>query len=258
MGIPTLAELRARRANDCRLTRDRALGSIDEAEAFLRDRRILTQTRDSSLPSLAEAVHDGAGAAGSPGAAAPISARSFGAALAARPHIQSLKALRGRVVLLSAEGAATFDPLCRDALERAEDGELGEHAALLVRRLKVSGPRPADDLRADLDLATKDFRVARERLEAEGAIVSRPAPAADGALRPSTLLRWDQSFTHRRKAPVAVALDEVVLLGIRAAVVVQEDEPRSWFAWPVPRDTIRRLLETGRLVRPAAGWVAAV
>ena len=72
------------------------------------------------------------------------------------------------------------------------------------------------------------------------------------------LARWDQSHPQRRKVPVAVALDELVLLGIRAAVVVQEDEPATWFAWQVPRDTVRRLLAAGKLVRPAAGWVGVV
>ena len=41
-------------------------------------------------------------------------------------------------------------------------------------------------------------------------------------------------------------------------VVVQEDEPLSWFTWEVPRDTVRRLLAAGKLVRPAAGWVGVL
>ena len=49
---PTLDELHERRAFDCRLTPDRALGSLDEAEAFLLDRGLLTRTADSALPSL--------------------------------------------------------------------------------------------------------------------------------------------------------------------------------------------------------------
>jgi hypothetical protein len=56
--VETLEELRERRAYECRLTPDRALQSIDEAEAFLRDRGMLTRTTDSALPSLSEACHE--------------------------------------------------------------------------------------------------------------------------------------------------------------------------------------------------------
>ena len=53
-----LQELQERRAYECRLTPDRALRSIDEAEEFLRDRGLLTRTADSALPSLYEACHE--------------------------------------------------------------------------------------------------------------------------------------------------------------------------------------------------------
>ncbi|MDQ3400380.1 MAG: hypothetical protein ACR2G8_09060 [Candidatus Limnocylindria bacterium] len=163
-------------------------------------------------------------------------------------------------MLLSPDAAALVDPLCRDALERAEDGELGADAAAIVRHLGAAGPSGADQVRSELALEAKAFRAAREKLEREGAVVSRPQltpGGVDGHRSASTIARWDRSHSQRRKAPVAVALDELVLLGIRAAVVVQEDEPGTWFTWAIPRDTIRRLLETRKLVRPAAGWVAA-
>src|SRR6266516_3207912 len=53
-----LQELQERRAHECRLTPDRALRTLDEAEAFLRDRGLLTRTADSALPSLYEACHE--------------------------------------------------------------------------------------------------------------------------------------------------------------------------------------------------------
>jgi hypothetical protein len=56
--MESLSELRERRAVECRLTPDRALGSLDEAEAFLRDRALLTRTPDCALPSLYEACHE--------------------------------------------------------------------------------------------------------------------------------------------------------------------------------------------------------
>ena len=54
----TLAEPEERRASECRLTPDRALETLDEAEEFLRDRGRLTRTADSALPSLFEACHE--------------------------------------------------------------------------------------------------------------------------------------------------------------------------------------------------------
>src|SRR2546421_9178392 len=62
-----LQELQERRAYECRLTADRALRSLDEAEAFLRDRGLLTRTTDCALPSLFEACHEEPYAPGSPG-----------------------------------------------------------------------------------------------------------------------------------------------------------------------------------------------
>ena len=57
-GNPTLDELRTLRAFECRLTPDRALGSLDEAEEFLLDRGLLTRTADCALPSLFAACHE--------------------------------------------------------------------------------------------------------------------------------------------------------------------------------------------------------
>ncbi len=253
---------------------DQALETLEDAEAFLHDRRILTQTQDSSLPSLFAATHEPPYALGKAGFGSwPKTKWPWGAELASRPHIQPVKVHKGKLLFLSAEGAAVIDPLCRDALARAEDGELGPEGAAILRHLKSAGPSPADDVKNELGLETKAFRSAREKLEREGALVSRPieggSPGA-GEARPgraevpqvhrhgSTLARWDQSFTQRRKAPLDRALDDLILLGIRAAVVVQEDEPLGWFTWEVPRDTVRRLLAAGKLVRPAAGWVGVL
>ena len=56
--MESLAELRARRAFECRLAPARALRSPDEAAEFLRDRGLLTRTTDCALPSLYEACHE--------------------------------------------------------------------------------------------------------------------------------------------------------------------------------------------------------
>src|SRR5205823_9666115 len=57
--VASMEELRKRRAYECRLTPDRALDSLDEAEAFLLDRGLLTRTADCALPSLFVACHEG-------------------------------------------------------------------------------------------------------------------------------------------------------------------------------------------------------
>jgi hypothetical protein len=56
-----------RRAFDCRLTLDRALGTLAEAEVFLQDRGLLTRTAGCALPSLYEACHEDPYKPGSPG-----------------------------------------------------------------------------------------------------------------------------------------------------------------------------------------------
>ena len=55
---PALPSSAAPSAFECRLTPDRALGSLDEAEAFLLDRGLLTRTADCALPSLFAACHE--------------------------------------------------------------------------------------------------------------------------------------------------------------------------------------------------------
>ena len=55
---PTMQELADERAFACRLTRDRALATLEEAEAFLMERGLLTLTSDCALPSLFGACHE--------------------------------------------------------------------------------------------------------------------------------------------------------------------------------------------------------
>jgi hypothetical protein len=67
--MESLAALRRRRAFECRLSPDRALRSLDEADLFLRGRGMLTRTTDCALPSLYEACHEEPFKTGSPGLA---------------------------------------------------------------------------------------------------------------------------------------------------------------------------------------------
>ena len=103
------------------------------------------------------------------------------------------------------------------------------------------GPALPEEL--DLDRRT------RERLERVGAVVSRSV-VIEPHEHTSELLRWDQV---RRNPSMGGGLDELVVAGVRAAVVAPEREVAGWFSW---RADVARLVDEGRLSRPAPGWVA--
>ncbi len=260
--MATLAELRQERIRLCRLTSDRALGGLDEAEAFLLDRKVLTLVQDSSLPSLFGAIHEEPYAPGKAGFGSwPKTKWRWGGELAARPGVLTPKIHRGKVLFLSRDAAMACDPLCRESLDLAEDGQLGAEPAAIVRHLAAAGPTSVDVLRTALAMDPKALRAAREKLESSGAVVAReafvPVGIEPGARHPSTLVRWDQAWTQRRKASPMTALDDLVVLGVHASVVTHQDEIKTWTYWPVTSGAIDRLVASGRLIRPGPGWVAA-
>lgn len=260
--MATLAELRAERIRVCRLTADGALADIEEADAFLRDRRLLTLVPDSSMPSLFGATHEEPYAPGKAGFGSwPKTKWKWGGELAARPAVLTPKIHRGKLLFLSRDAAAIVDPLCRESLDLAADGQMGADAATIVRHLAVAGPSKVDDLKTELGLEAKALRSAREKLESAGAIVARealvPVGIEPGHRHSSTLARWDQVWTQRRKVSPSAALDELVILGVRAAVVTHQEEIKQWFSWPVTTSSLDRLVQSGRLPRPGPGWVAA-
>lgn len=86
--VESLARLREQRAFCCRLSPDRALGSVEEADAFLRDRGLLTRTADCAVPSLYEACHEDPYRPGSPGFATwPATKWPWFGELAGRGHL---------------------------------------------------------------------------------------------------------------------------------------------------------------------------
>lgn len=262
MRVPTLAELRTERLRLCRLTGDRALADLDDAEAFLRDRRILTLVADAALPSLFAATHEEAYAPGKAGFGSwPRTKWRWGGELAARTGVLTPKIHKGKILFLSREAASIVDPLCRESLELAADGELGADAAAIVRHLAAAGPTSVEDLKGEVGLEPKALRSAREKLESSGAVVAKEALVPVGiepAHRHSSMLaRWDQVWTQKHKVSPATALDDLVVLGVRAAVVTHQEEIKTWFSWPVITSTIDRLVRSGRLSRPGPGWVAA-
>lgn len=254
--MASLTELQERRAFECRLTPDRALGSLDEAEAFLRDRGLLTRTTDSALPSLFEACHEPPYAEGRGGFGQwPRTKWWWGGALEERDGIHAPQIHRGKTLFVTAETAALADPLARAELGRAEAA--GGEAARLLRHLAEAGPSGLTDLQLELELTPRELRSLRGPLERCGALFSRRVPhEADqgGHMVTSELARWDQVFPEPAGAG---GIERLVLAAVRAAVVAPEREVGRWFSWPVPRDLLERLVGEGRLVQPEAGWVAA-
>jgi hypothetical protein len=243
----SMEELRERRAFECRLTPDRALRSLDEAEEFLLDRGLLTRTADSALPSLFEACHEEPYAPDSPGFGQwPRTKFGWFGELGARGY-PVLAIHRGKNVLITEEIAWLIDPICRAEIARMEQED--PDWARLLRHLAAAGPSELDDLRLELDLKPKELKRLRAPLERCGAVVSRSIVYEDPHRHTSELRRWDQLVPeptkrpHRqsrhglsRSASQATALTgglaDLVVAGVRAAVVVPANEVSRWFSWP--------------------------
>jgi len=229
--VESLAGLRARRAFECRLVPDRALRSLDEAAAFLRDRGLLTRTTDCALPSLYEACHDEPYRPGLPGFATwPAKKWPWFGELAGRGYLITA-VHRGKNLLVSGEVAALLDPICRAEIERMRAFDDGWRR--LLDHLAAVGPSSLDDLRTELRLKRQELKALRSPLERCGAIVSRSLEVTAGAgeQHASVLARWDQAYPAGGSAGPGPALKELVVAGVRAAVVAPEAEIRRWFSW---------------------------
>ena len=276
--MESLAELRERRAFECRLTADRALGSLDEAEAFLRDRALLTRTPDCALPSLYEACHEEPYAPGTAGFGTwPATKWPWFGALTERGHL-CVAVHRGKNLLASAEAAALLDPICRAETDRMQAEDPGWRR--LLDHLARVGPSTTEDLRTELSLKRQELKALRSPLERCGVIVARSvamtsgrgdAEAGDaqgagdheggGHRQDSELSRWDQAY-HAPPAAAsdpAEALADLLVAAVRAAVVAPEPELRRWFSWTwYWTDTlVDDLIRSGRLRRVDA-HIAAV
>jgi hypothetical protein len=254
-----LQELQERRAYECRLTPDRALETLDEAEAFLRDRGLLTRTPDSALPSLFGACHEepyrpGAGGFGE----WPATKWWWGGALAEREGVHALNVhARHKTVFVTDDVAALIDPICRAELDRLAAAD--PDWARLLDHLAEAGPSELEDLRTELGLKPKELKALRYPLELCGAIVARTvvleAASSEGHVHTSELARWDQVFPEPSGRG---GFDELVVAAVQAAVVAPETEIPRWFAWRwyAEPGLVDRLVSAGRLERPEPGWVA--
>jgi hypothetical protein len=254
-----MRELEERRAYLCRLTPDRALQSLDEAAEFLRDRGLLTRTADCSLPSLFEACHEEPYAPGKAGFGQwPRTKWGWSFALPERPGVYALKIHhRAKTLYVGEETARLIDPIVRAELERMEHE--AENWALLLSHLDAAGPSTVDDLKTELSLKPKELRSILYPLELCGVVLRRAvAPTEAGEVEGFELVRWDHVFP---KPPVGNGggLDDLVVAGVRAAVLATEREIPRWFAWRwrFEPGLVDRLVSEGRLERPEPGWVTA-
>lgn len=252
--METLEELRDRRAHECRLTPDRALQSLDEAEAFLRDRGLLTRTTDSALPSLYEACHEEAYKPGSGGGFGewPRKKWPWFGELAERGYLV-VAVHRGKNLLVTDEVAALLDPICRAEIERmrAADPEWDR----LLDHLTAAGPSNIEDLYVELGLKPRELKRLRSPLERCGAVVARSlqVTAGEGHAHSSDLARWDQVYSGPGDVDVHLhqPFQELLLAGARAAVVAPERELKRWFSWQWYWDDalVEDLVGDGRLRR---------
>ena len=251
--MESLTGLRERRAFQCRLTPDRALRSREEAEAFLRDRGLLTRTADCALPSLYEACHEDPYKPASRGFGTwPATKWPWFGELAGRGYLVAA-VHRGKNLLVTGEVARLLDPICRAEIERMRAA--GRGWARLLDHLAAAGPSSIEDLRAELGLQRQELKSLRAPLARCGAIISRSlqVTAGEGHLHSSELVRWDQAYpgTGGTDANPSQALKDLLAAGVRASVVVPEPELRRWFSWQwYWTDTlVDDLIRQGRLRR---------
>jgi hypothetical protein len=250
--VESLARLRERRVFCCRLSPDRALESLGEADVFLRDRGLLTRTADCALPSLYEACHEDPYRPGSPGFATwPATRWPWFGELGGRGHLITV-VHRGKSLLVSGEVAGLLDPICRAEIARMRAADRGW--ARLLDHLAATGPSGIEDLRAELGLKRQELKALRAPLERCGAVVSRSlhVTAGEGHQHSSELMRWDQAYPglSTGKDPAA-AFRDLVAAAVRAAVLAPESELRRWFSWQWywTESLVDELIGQGRLRR---------
>jgi hypothetical protein len=243
---PDLEALEAARSRACRLTPDLALADIDQAAEWVRERGLVTITPDCALPSLFAACHEPPYRPGSRGFGLwPRTKYPWAVELTAHPGIHGLKIHRGKRVLVSDAVAAVLDPLCWEAIDAAGDSPLVAH-------LRSAGPSLVEDLQVEMGLSSATLRRMRGPLERTGAVVARSVtvPARTGGHRHTSELRlWTQAETPVPGTNVSsrTALDDLLVAGVRAAVLAPAGELSRWFSWPVPAATAERLVAEVRI-----------
>ena len=257
-----MADLRRRRERECRLEPGLALDSVQDAESFLTNRWLLTRTPDCALPSLYGACHEEPYRPGTPGFASwPATKWPWFGELAERGHLVTA-VHRGKNLMTSADGARLLDPVCRAEIARMRAADAGSRR--LLDHLADAGPSLADDLVTELRITRQELSALLSPLERCGAIVSRSVAVTSAHGRPHgrELIRWDHAYTGPRGdggADPVSALGDLLVAGVRAAVLAHERELRRWFTWTWywRADLSGDLLARGRLRRAGDGLLTA-
>jgi hypothetical protein len=166
-----MESLAERRAFQCRLTPDRALGSVEEAEELLRDRGMLTRTADGALPSLYEACQEDPYRIGGAGFAAwPATKWPWFGELAGRGYLVAA-VHRGKSLLVTGAMARLLDPVCRAETARMRTADHGR--GLLAAAVRAAVVAPELKLRRWFSWPW-DRRLQRPVIEALGISAGRP------------------------------------------------------------------------------------
>jgi hypothetical protein len=244
-----------------RLEPSRPLKDAADAFAFVRERRIVTETGHAGVPVLAHA----------------IAGRELVGSWMASPEVYRIYDLSNELAEYDLcyasllDGKSTiFDPSLAPAVQRvATDpgrraaliAQLPPAAAKLLRRVERQG-----DVRMDHSgMSTKEGRAARLRLERHLLVVAQGIHTERGshttALRP-----WNESKIARRcqatdgLPDLETSMDLLVEAALRSAVVVTEREARKWFDFAAER--IDLLIDAGRIERlvpaPRERWLLPV
>ena len=242
--MESLAGLRERRAFECRLTQDRALGSLDEAEGFLGSAACSPGRRTARCPaSTRRATRRRTSRAAGASPPGPDQV-----ALVRRAHRARLS-LRRRPPGQEPAGQRRDSGAARPDLPRGDRPDACRGAAWrrLLDHLAGVGPSLADDLRVELGLKRQELKALRSPLERCGVLVARSVTLPAGA-HGATDARRPQPLTQRarplgsglpgRPGPAAArpsrpsgALGDLIVAAVRAAVVAPESEVRRWFSW---------------------------
>jgi len=252
--MPGLADFERRRVEACRLHPSLALGDLDDAEAFLHDRGLLTLTPCCSLPSLFGACHEAPHSPGKRGFGQyPKTRWWWGGALAEIPGVTATKLHQGKTLYLSPRLVELVDPLCRNELRRAAAGDLGSQAARMVDHLESAGPSMTEDLKVELDLRANEYQRVRRTLEGCGAVISRSITVetkSGGHSHASLIARWDQVIPAPKRihevSEVATALFVAVVV---SAILIPEREARHALKWTASQEVVDRCLDEALVSR---------
>ena len=262
--ISSMDDLLERRAYECRLTPDRALDTLDDAEGFLRDRGLLTRTADSALPSLFEACHEEPYAPDKPGFGQwPRTKYPWFGGLGARGY-RVLAVHRGKNLLVTDDVARLIDPIARAEIRRMEEADEG-WARLLqpprrCRAVRARGPPAGARAQAEgaeapahAARALRRDRVAQHRVRGAAPAHERAralGPAVPGAGGGRRHARADRSGRARGGRRACARGSALVLL----AVVLGRLDPGRRAARPDRR--LRHF--SGNGFRARAGKTCAV